>query len=467
MLVRVRDDDGGSFLLWTSGGSSIEGGGDATADVMGGPAMAGAGQLAGVDLPVVESLDIELNLGLNGKLTVQVAAPYDLGLRMLDSTLFKIGNVIEAQLGYPRSGRFTPWFSAMAAQPAIRISPDDGLVATLNGEGGAFASLRSSSNQVYENQSYRQVIQAVADRHRWTTSFPEEDRETALDRNRERVSQAGYSDWGYINQLCRQANVDIYMGPDPEELGRSRLFVRRRREDHEAVPRRSYVMRRQIDMISVFPILDYETDSLGVWLPRSAESVSTGDIVPEDRTIQRETVSALTTELAVLNEVSMSGTGSAVIGDHLAQAFAIRRSQLDTGEHLPLSARDPSRRPTEVAQAHRDEGAMRGSLNATVTTFGVPEQLPGELVAIRGVGRLDGTFQVHGLVHRAMPGEWTMTLTCMNNGTATDLIANFFAVQPPSTNREEPPEATVNDGDGGGTDVEAVPADASSSTGAG
>lgn len=453
MLVRVRDDEGASFLLWTLSSDQVIG------QALEGAPQAAAGSLAGVDLPVVESVDIELNLGLNGRLTVQIAAPYDLGMRMLDSSLFKIGNVIEAQIGYPRLGRFTPWFSAMAAKPGLRISAEEGLVATLNGEGGAFASLRSSSNQVWESQSYRQVVQAVAERHRWSTSFPDEDTSTAFDRQRDRISQSGYSDWGFINQLCRQANVDCFMGPDPEEQGRSRLTVQRRRDTNEARPVRTFAMRRKIDMVNVFPILDYESDSLGVWLPRSAESVVTGDIMPDTREIIREAASVATAEVPALGEVSPTGTGGAVIGDHQAQLFSPPRSVLDAGEFLPLSSRDPSRRPSEVIQAHREEGAMRGALNATIVSFGIPEQLPGELIAMRGLGRLDGTFQVHGLVHRAMAGEWSMTLTCLNNATSSDLIANFFQVQPPSTNREEPPDPTTDDADGGGAEVEPVPAD--------
>ena len=193
MIVRVRDDAGAEFLLWTnasSGGSGLTDGARAS---LGGAPMASAGQLAGVDLPIVESVEIELNLGLNGKLTVNVAAPYDLGLRLLDSSLFKIGNVIEAQIGYPRSGRFTSWFSAMAAKPALRISGEDGLVATFNGEGGAFASLRSASSRSYEAQSYRQIIQFIADRHHWTTQFPTTITNNPLNKKRETMNQNKYS----------------------------------------------------------------------------------------------------------------------------------------------------------------------------------------------------------------------------------------------------------------------------------
>jgi hypothetical protein len=419
--------------------------------------MAGAGALTGVDLPVVENIEIELNLGLNGRLTVTMAAPYDLGLRMLDSSLFKIGNVIEAQLGYPRSGRFTPWFSAMAAKPAIRISPDDGLIATMTGEGGAFASLRSSSNKVYEGKSYRDIITEVADRHRWTVQYPGNAEE--LERQRESVSQSGFSDWGFINQLCRQANVDCFMGPDPDNFGRSRLFVLARAEANEEQPTRTYVMRQQIDMVNVFPILDYESDALGVWMPRSAESVRTGDINPMNREVERHVANQASSIVPGLGLAIATATGRSVVGDHLSQIFADARSQLDAGEFVPHSSRDPSRTAMQTIQAHRDEGAVRGAMNAVITGFGVPEQYPGELIGIRGTGRLDGTFQVHGLTHRAMAGEWTMTMTCMNNATSSDLIASFFQIQPPQVNQQDPPEATADDATGGGTEVSPVPAE--------
>jgi hypothetical protein len=204
------------------------------------------------DLPIVESVEIKMSLSLVSTVTINIAAPYELGLRLLDSELFVIGNTYEVRVGYPRIGRFLPWISARAAKPSLTINPDEGLTATLNGVAGAFAALRGTSSRTYTG-SYREVLTQIANRphNNWLTEFPERQEGDPFDESRGQFSQSNRSEWFFVQMLARGANCDAYIRPSRGEAGRNVLVVTRRREMFAQDVRYTFVMRGQIDMRSV------------------------------------------------------------------------------------------------------------------------------------------------------------------------------------------------------------------------
>ena len=72
------------------------------------------------DLPIVESVDITISRGLVMGVTIAIAAPFQLGLDLLETNLFVIGNTYEVRIGYPRLGRFLPWISSRGEGSAVR-----------------------------------------------------------------------------------------------------------------------------------------------------------------------------------------------------------------------------------------------------------------------------------------------------------------------------------------------------------
>ena len=132
MNVRVRVSEEQIFNLWIGGAEGRSPAGAQTgASFFSGPGVFD-------DLPIVTSVEMEMGLGLNGKVSVGISATSDLGLALLESRLFIIGNVVEVQLGYPKIGLFTPWFGGIQAKPSIQWDPNEGLTATMNVEGAGF-----------------------------------------------------------------------------------------------------------------------------------------------------------------------------------------------------------------------------------------------------------------------------------------------------------------------------------------
>lgn len=497
-VVLTSPESGSRTPLWMSDGSSSDGGlGGAPAAGGGSVAAGGGGGDKNKDLAIVESVQLELNMGLNGKITVEIAAPFDVGLDLLgNGELFKINNIIELQIGYPRIGRFTPWFAGLLSKPSLRISPDDGFTATLNGEGAAFAAQRRKSQRTWQG-SYRSILETLAEEHGWELKLPDDLGPLADDRAQ--ISQSNKTDWNFIQAICRAANCDAFMAASKDIAGKPLLVVGSRKEwlaGKAPQGARDIVLgvRTRADFNNVFPVLDFASESEGVWLTSGAGTVKSGDIdvdskesasvsattekaeVPrlgdasvkakEKRSEGQGGVGGAATNLAVGAASSAVGEGAALVSDSAgsgastvdvkAELIAQERDARDAGDRLVVSSRDPRGSQQLVDSAH-DEAVMRGGINATVTTFGIPDLFPTQVISIAGLGVFDGPYGIEGVTHRAMPGEWTMTLRLLRNAFNQDMIARGASEEAPKRNEGSArivEEAVSNlEAEGGGTDT--------------
>lgn len=453
MAVRVVTTDGDVYPLWMSSQGGAAANSTSTSDAGGNSNALVAG------LPCVESVDIEIGLGMNSKLTVSIATPFDLGLAILDSPLMRIGNVIECQVGYPRIGRFLPWISAMAARPDIRINADEGFSASLNGEGGAFIALRATRTTEYRNASYVDVVRAILANDGYGNidlEVPESTGESdPLYVTRERISQAAQSDWFFVQYVVRAANCDAWIEPSSGDEGRQKLKIIRREEALGGTPRFSFVMRGNADFDVYFPILEFETQAEGVWLPGAATSVRTGELNP--------TTGTVTSLVVTRSESQIPSTGPAIVApgsttvNDTGVALAVAPSEDTAGDHVYVSERDP-RTPAAVATAHLTESALRGGgIQATISSIGIPDLFPGQLVGMVGVGVFNGLYLVTKVTHRLSAEEWTMSLDLINNATETAMLSTVISGFTPRQNDATPPEP-AGDAVGGATIVvEPVP----------
>jgi len=368
------------------------------------------------DIPIVESINIEIGMGLMGKIGIEISAPYDLGLALLQSRLFTIGSIIEVQIGYPKISRFIPWFSAMQSKPTINLSQEEGLSATLNGEAGAFASMRVSSSETYDG-SYADIITEIAnqDSNQWTLSLPARiGTDDALYTSRQGVSQGNSPDWPFIMRLCRLANCDAYIAQDPQQAGRNRIVVLRRSESMAGTPRFTFVSRGRSDFVNTFPLLEFESTAEQVWLPSNYGEVTAAAIDPRTGAIISTT--ATPEQSGTPRGPGDSGAGGSptrVDGTTVALA-STRRDERGTGERLSPSPR-ASATPQEVVASRSEEGQQGGGLNANMTSFGLPELLPGEVIRIAGAGIFDGNYGVETVQHAANAEEWTMNVKLLSN----------------------------------------------------
>jgi len=413
------------------------------------------------DLPIVESIQVDIGMGLIGKVSVEIAATYDLGLKLLESALFAIGTAIDVQIGYPRTGKFLPWFSTMASKPSISISPDEGLTATLNGEGGAFAAERGTSSETF-NGSYAEIINTIAgqESNRWEVDIPSSSgNEDPLYVSREGVSQNNRTDWMFVQHLCRLANCDTWITPHPTVKGANLLRVRRRSEAMADKPRYTFVSRGRMDFINSFPIFSFESSAEGVWLPPGAREVRTADI----NIITRETPPEIVVRPEETDVPTMPG--DTTVGPGAEEEEGATRA----AEATPRDARGTAGirvvQPAHAPESQREslvslatERRQQGGLNANFTTIGIPDLFPGEVIRLEGLGIFSGNYCVESVSHSGSPGEWTMTIKLLGDGIDSRGLDTAISQRWERFNQESAPEQQEAEGRGS-TNVEPTPAE--------
>lgn len=456
IAVKIVTPERQTFPLWwtpTGAAESAESG--ATVDA----ALGADGDQLLSGLPCIESVNIEIALGMNSKLTVSIGTGFDIGLAVLRSALLRIGNVVECQVGYPRISRFMPWISAMAARPEVQINPDEGLTATINGEGGAFIALRGSRSAEYTNLSYVDIIRQILTNDGYRNVQLEVPDTNGADDplyvTRERMSQSNQSDWFFIQYITRSANCDAWMEPSRDREGQQVLKVVRRTEVLGTTPRFVFVMRGRPDFDVYFPILSFETQGEGVWLPGAATSVRTGGINPDTLETLDLVASREDSTVPATGDAAVSGDAGATVED--TDVRLAHPTEGDTaGDHLYVSERDP-RGQLVVAEVHQTESAIRGGgVQVSITSIGIPDLFPGEIVGIQGMGMFDSLYLVQKVTHSVSAEEWSMTLDLVNNATSSAMLAALLSFTPTVVNEATPPEPS-GDATGGGIEVEAVP----------
>lgn len=456
----IRTVDGLKVNLWTADSGSNESSVNLPAPSGGLGGFGGSSDslvdLSGMDLPYVESVDVELTLGLSARVTMVFACPFEIGQRLLETNLFKMGNQIEVQIGYPRLGRFTPWVSAQTSKPSIRINGDEGLTVTINGDGGSFAALRGVSNKVYTGKSYQDIIKEIADSNKWAAKFPGDvgftvvgedsgnEEENRLTKVRNSVSQGGLSDWFFIQKMARAAGCDAFLAPN--EDGKRTIYVQLRKDALQQPPKLRMLMRGNPDFITSFPILNFESESEGVYLPGSAQNVKSRDIEPDTGKTLEFVADALSTFEASLGDAGVPSDASVQVEDEQSKIFSASGNQR-SGEYVNTSARDP-RGIEEVAQSHRDESTFRGGVTGNITTYGIPELFPGEVVQVLGLGVFNANYYIERLTWSANSSEFMSRLICINNASAGGIVEKLFLEEPASTNTEQVSESSEAEGGG-------------------
>lgn len=435
---------GDTFPLWMGGaiqdGSTLYQGDDAS-DVL------------YDDIPIVESVQVDIGMGLIGKVTVEIAATYDLGLKLLESALFAIGSVLDVQIGYPRIGKFLPWFSTMTAKPSVNINPDDGLTATLNGEGGAFASARGGSSETFTG-TYASIIEAIANQESngWNLDIPARaGAEDPLYVERESVSQGNRTDWMFVQYICRMANYDCWIMPDPDIQGANLLRLRRRADSMNGKPRYTFVSRGQCDFVNSFPILSFETSAEGVWLPPGARGNTVADVNIRTREVPpEETVRPEDTDVPVLPGDTTTGEGAEEADGTVVATEPVPRDARGVGRRVVHPTHSPES-AVEILRTMATEGRQHGGLNATFSTIGIPDLFPGEVVKLVGLGIFSGNYVVESVSHSAAPGDWSMTVKLLGDGVDARGLETAISTLWDRYNQQEADEE--EEAGGGGTDI--------------
>jgi hypothetical protein len=461
----MKGKEGGAGL-----GSMVEsalGSASTTLGLGGSSADSGLSELLGMNLPIVESATVELSLGAIAKVSITVAAPFDLGLRLLESGLFRVGNIYEIQLGYPKLGRFTPWFYSTAQKPSLRITGDEGLTATLNGSGGGAASLRGKSSKVYEGKSYNEIIEEVAETQGWTVlgggrsemaglleTFGLDVKKHPLDVKRDKISQGFLTDWLFVQYLARTAGCDAYLSPSPLEEGKVYLILEKRSEGLKKTPAYKFVLRGNPNFKNVFPMFEFEIEPVGVVLPGGEVETSSQDIDPASKETAQTKATPETSDEATLGKGEVPTSAEKKVEGYKVQLISAEGDQR-TGEFLPVSARDP-RTAKDICESFRNELAFKGGINASFVAFAIPELMPGTVVELGGVGIFNSNYWISELTHNATANSWDMSIKAVNNGSGDGGLVKELGRLAEQTNDEKTPE-NAEAASGGSSLIDSVP----------
>lgn len=419
--VSVKTARGATFPLWM--------GGARTSDKLGqGDSIFLDANVQYRDLPIVTGVNIEMSMNYNATCTVELAATYELGLALLESELFIIGNVITVQVGYPRINLWLPRLSMMGVKPSVSINPDDGLTATLNGQGGIFASMRSQSSRQWQDTTVKDVIEAIANlkHNRWTVEFPSQgrrgnvpDQGDPLYIQRNNINQRGETDWAFVTRIVRAVGCRTVVRPIPDG-GATRIVIVRDSDVARQDPVYTLVSRGQIDMVAPngrFPLLSFESEAEGVWLSSGSDRTTTSDI----SSTTGETTSAEATQETVADDAPNATTGSVGTGSGEVDDVNVagRAAPEDGGDrHIPSPSSSTESTPEErVVQSTREESERGGGMNATVTTIGNPVAFPNDRIRIENLGLFSGNYEIEGMSHQVAEGDWTTTMKLIRRGS--------------------------------------------------
>lgn len=422
IAASVRTTRGSVFPLWMGGARTSEKPGDADSIFF-------DTNVEYQDLPIVTAVNIEMTMNYNATCTVEVAAPYELGLALLESELFVIGNVLTVQVGYPRIGLFLPKLSTQTVRPNVSLNPEDGLTATLNGQGGIFAGTRGQSNRQFRNVSVEEVVSTIANlkHNQWSVDFPKVQRRGSLQAGgdplyaeRGSINQDGETDWAFVSRILRASSCRAVIRPVPDGGGQTQVAIRRDSDVARQDPVYTLTARGQVDMVipnGRFPLLSFESEAEGVWLSAGSDRVRTADI--DSRTARDSSAEA--NQETVADEAPNATTGTVGTGSEEVEGVnvAARAAPEDGGDrHVPLSSNSTERTPAEgVAQGAREEGERGGGMTATVSTIGNPVAFPNDRIRIENIGMFSGNYEIEGMSHQVGEGDWTTTMKLIRRGS--------------------------------------------------
>jgi len=426
-----------------------------------------------VSFPFLESLTIELNLSYLPRMVAVLTPPMRDAQKFLESPLVEWGqSTLQAIIGYSsgtESGAvLSEPFEALVLKPDISLGVDSTI--TLNAQGVAgYDATVAQAPTVHNNKSRRQILIDTAAGVGTTKRALEMDFEDVDDLSKVEagtaafktqkeakklldqtvtVSQGWKTDWMFMLQIARDARCWLGLGQDgntvtlfpigghlasaPKYTLRFFDFVGGRlgpkeRNDIGATSETENSKSQGGD----FPILAVSSPSSSVWLPGATKALVTSGI--ESST--GKTVTKVYNEKNAAPEAATGG-GATQIASNPNQPGADPKTGLGGA---PL-AKNINFKDTDAAAKSAFATDFKMGIKLQVTTLGMPRILPGDVVAIRGVGaRFDWNYGVFQVRHNIGASGFTTELELISNTSA--ILASLVPTDVPINDKPVEPDA--------------------------
>lgn len=432
-----------------------------------------------VSFPFLESLTIEMGLGMFPRMTAVLTPPLRDSQKFLDSTLVENGKAtLEAIIGYSSGTSSGPVlsapFQALILEPDISLGVDSTITLNALGVAGYDASTTQTSRS-FNNQTRRAILdelsggpkvstpeaapESLVENHGgilgsvseiqpevklsqappaskvrrnlymdFSTIKPGSDEDNALNQ-KVVVAQGWKTDWMFMLQIANEAGCWLVMSVK-REGDQEKNFVQVMATGAHLADRPKYTLRfydyvqgvlgpthenindakTKVTSEGDFPILSVSTQSKQVWLPGSTKAlVATGIDSRTGRTISK----VWSDWNASPSDVTGGGgTTPAPDGNNTSV------SKDGTGG-APATKSDPGVTVGDQVNKSRFATDFSMGIALRVLTLGIPDILPGNVVAVRGVGnRFDFNYGVFTVRHTLGPSGYTTELELVSNTSA-------------------------------------------------
>lgn len=344
-------------------------------------------------LPYVSSVAVEIGLGFVPKLSVVLTPPFQDAQKFLDSDLMEWGFTrLEVQFGYtggaPGGVVLSPVFSGMILKPEMQFGTESTISLTAIGDGG-WAALLTENTSNLAKASRKDLITQLAKGPDGTRRFEvdfneaERDSEVFFLLNNDPVSLccAGQTEWFLIQHLVRECRCYSFVhGGTLYLLPRSLKSSEPGRFFHFFKNQGGYSPET-----GVFPILTYNSPTMAVYLSSAAKSYVLRDIDALTKEDLQVEVGLSDAQIARLEKLDPSlhytdsrGTVTPPNGPDLPGSQSAPGAAFPTGS--PNDSSTVSQATTEL-----DNNSTMLGIQANVTSLGIPDLQPGEVVSTSGL----------------------------------------------------------------------------------
>jgi hypothetical protein len=410
--VRIRDLE------------ALRSGGDPDVRFWFGDPGAAEGSLQRSGLPWVRTVTVALAMNAVPTITFDIDTTYEEGIRLLDSTIFTVGNIVRVKLftdddelgwfhGFIETGADSLSVTPESVSGSISAKPIPTTAAAIVAGGGPTPSMIGVLQSAAESLGYQlevgpgalRVASDVGDDFEFAPGTA-----TGMD-----ILSEVCSDYGLSYRVTSLSEGVTVLVDSVESLYGLR-------------PEVSLVMRpgARIADPNVLPLLSISpTNASSVWQAASVSPISRGGYtadVTDEGDVSIRTVEPEQTEVPIGSEVMASPSPSGDVVDVDGVEIDLDPASSVSPEGGSQRVRANSQQPPvgERAQQRMLEARRIGAeegFQADLVTFGTSRVIPGDTVGVSGASRrYSGTYFVNAATHVVTEGWWESTFSTVNRG---------------------------------------------------
>lgn len=382
--------------------------------------------------PFVTGVTIERKQGLVSQITLTLDAPFEEGRALLNGPLFYTGNIIEVTIRYPDDEK------AVLTATAVVIKGGIGITLTPNGISG---SLNAEQAPVLARRTAPKPTTGSTSTYTWLTDIVTECGYASLEASDRTIEVIDRIEMpanevlpvqDQFENFCATNNllwvVDGDMGEviilDEEDIDKgevSRVFVMRNSFiDTGYLDKYGFLRGKLGSNPRAYPIISYAPEiNAGFFVNREAvKTIRTGIKADGTREVASHDENTVGVKRTSKSEDGAAGSDD-VQANNVKTVKALEENE--AGEVISLYYPESEDRSSEDKRHIRAVQSKARAYAANLTTFGIPEIEPNEVIAVVGLGDLlDGLFVVNQVTQTWSAGSLETSIAIYSRNVGED-----------------------------------------------